>query len=191
MTFDGDFLQPIPYQPVVLRHGGNISTRRDFVHVPPGELLLAVRSLLERNGVMARVELEGEITGIYVARAALLAVHERGGDPGGAESNLHRVARCGRGVPLKPRSSSAATTSRGSGNVIAASLTSHADGAKSQRRRKQLRPVSDRRRAARDGDRAGHGMGRRDLLGENRARIPCRGVDNGSVSGNGGARSGR
>jgi hypothetical protein len=73
VTFDGDFLLPIPYQPVVLRHGGDLSTRRDFVHVPPGELLLAVRSLLERNGVMAGAELEREVTAIYVARAALTA----------------------------------------------------------------------------------------------------------------------
>jgi hypothetical protein len=67
------FRLPIPYQPAILRHGGDTPTRRDFVHVPPGELLLAVRSLLERNGVMARAELEREVTGIYVARVVLTA----------------------------------------------------------------------------------------------------------------------
>ena len=73
VTFDGEFILPIPYEPTFLRPGADASARRDFVHVPPGELFLAVRSLLERNGVMARAELEREVTAMYDARAALTA----------------------------------------------------------------------------------------------------------------------
>jgi hypothetical protein len=73
VTFDGEFILPIPYEPTFLRPGADASVRRDFVHVPPGELLLVVRCLLKRNGVMARAELEREVTGMYDARAALNA----------------------------------------------------------------------------------------------------------------------
>lgn len=73
ITFDGDFALPIPYQPVVFRHGSSTATQREFVHIPPGELLLAVRLLLDRNGVMSRAELEREVTAMYGCAAALKA----------------------------------------------------------------------------------------------------------------------
>ena len=73
VTLDGEFILPLAYKPAILRPGTDASTQRDFVHVPPGELLLAIRSLLERNGVMARAELEREVTSMYGCRAALNA----------------------------------------------------------------------------------------------------------------------
>lgn len=73
LKVEGDFILPKPYQPAILRPGTNPTEQREFVHVPMPELLLAIRTLLEQNGVMSRAELERAVTGLYNVAAALRA----------------------------------------------------------------------------------------------------------------------
>ena len=73
LTFDGEFMLPVPYHPAILRPGGDPAANRRFVHVPPGELLLAVRYVLDRNGAMDRNELEKDVTAMYRCNAVLSA----------------------------------------------------------------------------------------------------------------------
>jgi len=70
---EGDSILPKPYQPAILRPGPDPAEQREFVHVPKPELLLAIRTLLEQNGVMSRAELERAVTGLYNVAAALRA----------------------------------------------------------------------------------------------------------------------
>jgi very-short-patch-repair endonuclease len=73
VLFEDDFMLPIPYEPIIQLPQPGEGPARRFEHVPPGEVLLAVTSLLAQNGMMASDELARLTIGLYGESAALRA----------------------------------------------------------------------------------------------------------------------